>query len=72
MKEPVEIISDYTDDDNYTHIDAYYDTDPNSEGKTVAIVCLDTSKVFFLDNGLIYNKKVLSAIEDVKSSITIK
>jgi hypothetical protein len=43
-----EVRNDFTDGDNYTHIDVYHLN--KEEGKTVAIVCNDTSKVFYIDN----------------------
>lgn len=65
MQNIVEVIADYTDEDNYTHIDAYFDTDPDSEGRTVAIVCNDTKKVYFIDNGVRNDPKVKEAINEL-------
>lgn len=45
-----EVGNQYTDDSNYTHIDVYESEDENVPGKTVAIVCRDTKKVFYIDN----------------------
>lgn len=45
-----EVKNDYTDDDNYTTIDVWDSEDENAEGKVVAIVCMDTGKVYFIDN----------------------
>lgn len=61
----MEIRNDYTDDDNYTHIDVWKTDDDNEEGKTVAIVCRYTKKVFFIDNGYILNEEVKIAIQEV-------
>lgn len=66
MKEPIETVIDHIDDDNYQHVDCYFTEDPNEEGKTVAIVCLDTGKVFFLDNLYRSNKGVQEAIKEIK------
>jgi len=48
--ETFEVRNDYTDDQNYTHIDLWESDDDDAEGKTVAIVCRDTKKVFFIHN----------------------
>lgn len=50
MNIPIEIRSDYTDEQNYTHIDAWFSSDDNEQGRTIAIVCLDTKKVYYIDN----------------------
>lgn len=60
-----ELRSDHVDDDNYQHIDAYFDADDNSQGKTIAIVCLDTNKVYFLDNLYRTDKNVQEEIKNV-------
>lgn len=44
-----EVRNDYIDDNNYCHIDVYESEDENVEGKTVAIVCYNTGKVFYID-----------------------
>ena len=62
-----EIRNDYTDDQNYTHIDVY--EAGKEEGKSVAIICLDTRKVYYIDNFFRSNKLVTEAIEEVLSSI---
>lgn len=65
-----EIRNDFTDDQNYTHID-YWETDSdNEEGKTIAIVCRDTKKVYFIDNQYRFNQEVLLAINEVLKEIT--
>jgi hypothetical protein len=46
----MEIRADYIDEQNYMHIDAWESDDDNEEGKTIAIICCDTHKVFFIDN----------------------
>jgi hypothetical protein len=63
----IEVRNDYTDDNGYTYIDVYLNEDENyEEGKTVAVVCQDTGKVFFIDNDWYNNPLVLEAIEEVK------
>jgi hypothetical protein len=61
-----EVKNDYTDDQNYTHIDVW--EDDNEEGKTIAIICRDTNKVFFIDNMLRNNPDVKEAINEVLKS----
>lgn len=61
-----EVRSDYTDDQNYIHIDVSF-TDED-EGKTVAIICADTKKVFFIDNTFRNNSLVLEEISEVLKS----
>lgn len=65
MKPIHEVITDYTDDDNYTHIDVYHSSDPNSSGKSVAIVCRDTKKVYYIDNMYRRTPQVDEAIANV-------
>ena len=61
-----EVRNDYTDDDGFTHIDVYLDEDDyQEEGKTVAIVCQDTGKVFFINRDYYRDPGVLEAIEEV-------
>lgn len=57
----VDVKNDYIDDDNYTHIDLY----EGEEGRTIALVCNDTNKFIFIDNGLQGNLLILEAIEKV-------
>lgn len=66
----MEVRNDYTDDNGYTHIDVWQDDSDDSEGATVAIVCQDTGKVYFIDNSYIFDKSVLEAIEEVKPKLT--
>ena len=63
MKTLTEIRNDYTDDDNYTHIDIWENDE--EEGRTCAIVCQDTGKVYFIDNTCRGNKEVRQAIKEV-------
>jgi len=64
----MEILNDYTDDNNYTHIDCY----PTNEeqGRTIAIVCRDTKKVFYIDSIFRINKAVTEAINEVLEGIS--
>ena len=65
MKEIKELRTDHVCDQNYRHLDAYFDDDDNSEGKTVAMVDLDNDKVIFLDNAYRVNETVKQAIKDI-------
>lgn len=65
-----EVVNDFTDDDGFTHIDVYLDEEET--GKTVAIVCQDTGKVFFIDRDYYNSTAVLEAIEEVKPKIKSK
>jgi len=65
MKKIQEIITDHIDDDNLQHVDCYFTEDRNEQGKTVAVVDLDTKKVIFFDNGFRINKKVKEAISEI-------
>jgi hypothetical protein len=69
LKKITEIITDYTSDDNLTHIDAYFSKDPNESGKTIAVVCRDTCKVIFFDNAYQLDEKVKDAIRVVLSEL---
>lgn len=64
-KHPIEVRNDYTDDQNFTHIDVWFTDNDNEEGMTTAIVCRDTKKVYFVDNMLRNDVKVLEAISEV-------
>jgi|GEM_PF-2144281 hypothetical protein len=65
MRKIVEVKNDYTDDENYTFIDAYFDEDDNSEGKTICAVCQETGKALFFDNSYRNDEKILEAIKEV-------
>jgi hypothetical protein len=65
-----EVRSDYTDDQNYIHIDVWF-TDEDGEGQTAAIVCADTKKVFFIDNTLRNNSAILEEISEVLESLEL-
>ena len=66
MEKITEIRNDFIDDDNLQHIDCWFGD--NEEGKTVAVVDLDTNKVIFFDNGLRGDKEVRNAIEEILKS----
>lgn len=68
---PREVRNDYTDPDNFTHIDAWFSDDENEEGRTVAIVCNDTGKVYFIDNAMRNNRSVLEAIKDATAKAMV-
>lgn len=61
----MEVRNNYTDENNYTHIDFWLTDDDNEEGQTVAIVCNDTQKVFFIDNKFRNDKLVQESINEV-------
>lgn len=65
----MEVRNNYTDDNNYTHIDMWESDEDNEEGRTVAIVCRDTKKVYFIDNGLRNNPSIKEAIDDVLAEL---
>jgi len=60
---------DYTDEQNFTHIDVWMTEDDNEQGVTAAIVCRDTQKVYFCDNRLGNDPKILDAISQVLSEL---
>lgn len=60
-----DIRTDYVDDQNLQHIDCWFTEDDNEQGKTVAVVDLDTKKIIFFDNGYRLNEKVKEAINYV-------
>lgn len=65
----MEVRNNYTDDNNYTHIDMWESDEDNEEGRTVAIVCRDTKKVYFIDNGLRNNPSIKEAIDEVLAEL---
>lgn len=68
-KKIVEVKTDFTDEQNYTFVDAYFDSNADSEGKSICAVCNDTSKVLFLDKYYCNDSKVLEAIEEIKETL---
>lgn len=64
-----EVRNDYTDDQNYTYIDYWKTNSDKEEGKTIAIVCRDTKKVFFIDNRYRIDFLVTEAINEVLKQI---
>ena len=69
VKKPHTMIvkNDYTDEQNFTHIDAW--VDDSEEGMTIAIVCRDTKKVYFAENMYRDEPMVLTAISEVLESL---
>jgi phosphopentomutase len=65
----MEIRADYTDEQNYLHIDVWQTDDDNEEGRTIAIVCLDTCKVFFIDNTMRNDYWVKETISSILSDL---
>lgn len=66
MKEIREIRSDYIDDENYRHVDAWFTNDEEEEGKTVALFCEDTGKHFYIDNVYSLDTGVKTTLEILK------
>lgn len=66
----MEIRNDYTDDQNYAHIDFW--PDEGDEGRTIVVVCRDTKKVFFLDNTMRNDSEVKKAIQEVLDECDVK
>ena len=62
-----EVRSNFIDDNNYLHIDVYHSSNDNEEGSTVAIICLDTNKVFYLDNTYRFTDVVSEVINEITS-----
>ncbi len=72
MKQIQEIRSDYTDDQNLTHIDVFFTDDDGEIGKTIAVVDLDTGKDIFFDNTFKFNQIVKEEIAMIKKQIVKK
>lgn len=69
MKEIKELRTDFIDDNNLQHVDAWFDNDENSEGKTIAVVCRDTKKVIYFDNYYRAVSKVGAVILEILADI---
>jgi len=67
IKTITELRTDYIDDDNLQHIDCWFSENDDEEGKTVAVVDLDTKKVIFFDNRYRADEKVKKAIAGILS-----
>jgi hypothetical protein len=65
----MEIRADYIDDQNYLHIDMWKSEDDNEEGKTIAIICCDTLKVYFIDNTLRSDHRIKETINNTLSEL---
>lgn len=59
-----EVSYGFIDDDNLLHIDVYFSDSDEDEGKTVAVIDLDTGKVIFFDNRFRMNEAVKEAIAE--------
>lgn len=64
----VEILTDYTDDQNLTTLDAY---GTGEEGKVIGVICRDTAKVILRDQIDNSNPLVREAIYDVLSDLKL-
>lgn len=60
-----EVRTDYTDDQNLTHLDGFFTDDDGEQGTTLGVVDMDTKKVIFFDNRYRGDAKVLEAIQDI-------
>ena len=67
MRQIEEIFTNYVCDQNLRHIDVYF-TD-TEEGKTVAVICLDTHKVIWRDRDFFTDEAVKEAIAEVLKEI---
>lgn len=65
MTKYAEVRHDHTDDENLTYIDTWKTGDDEEGGTVVAVVCRDTGKVIFTDNGERVNPQVIEAISEV-------
>ena len=68
MREIKELRFDYIDDENLQHIDCWFTGNDNEEGKTVAVVDLDTNKTIYFDNYYRMNGKVQYVIKEIKKN----
>ena len=66
LKVVKEVRSNHTDDQNYRHIDVWFS---ENEGQTIAIVCEDTKKVFFIDSTFLQDSIILNEISEVLKSL---
>ena len=64
-----ELRTDFIDDQNLRHVDCWFDNNDDSEGRTIAVVDLDTKKVIFFDNRYRMDSTVKLAIEDILKDI---
>lgn len=64
-----EVRIDFVDDDNLQHVDCWFTEDDNEEGRTVAVVDLDSDKVIFFDNRFRADEKVKEAIQEILNKI---
>jgi len=65
-----EIRTDFVDDQNLKYIDCFFKG--TEEGKTIAVVDLDTNKVIFFDNFFRLNSRVLKEIDNIRDKNSIK
>ena len=72
MNKISEIKTDHIDDQNLQHIDCWFSESNDEEGRTIAVVDLDTKKVIFFDNSFRMNEMVKTAIDKVVKSVVIE
>jgi hypothetical protein len=65
QKNVTEVKNDFIDDDNFMHIDVYFDNNANSQGLTVAIICMSTNTVFYVDNAYRNCAMVVESIQNI-------
>jgi hypothetical protein len=68
----MEIRADYIDEQNFLHIDVWQTEDDNEEGKTIAIICCDTHKVYFIDNTMRNDHRIKDMINDILTELKHK
>jgi len=72
MKTIKELRTDYVDEDNLRHLDAYFTKNDNENGKTVAVVDQDSGKVIFFDNAFVNEPLVIENLEAIKLALAQK
>ena len=65
MENITEVRNGFTNDQNFTHIDVWESEDEDAEGRTGAIICQDTKKVYYIDNTLRLNAQVTASIKEI-------
>jgi hypothetical protein len=67
-----EVRNEYTNDDGYVHIDVWETDNDDEPGKTVAIVCTDTHKVYYIDKLYEMVDEVKQAVQEVLDELNSK
>lgn len=61
-----EVRNDFDNGEGYTMIDAWKTSDPDEEGKVVAVVNNTTKEVFYIEPSARFSKRVQEAINELK------